>query len=105
MSYLLNEELAGNQKQNIMEDRLTNPPMNVHSCGNLKRSGANSSGIRAAESSPYIVRHSKAILYQGREAMSICSPFTMIISLRTEGPPGTIGRFIPANLSFRLMNM
>jgi hypothetical protein len=49
-SYTSNEELIGSQKPNIMVDRLTNPPLNVHSCWNLKRTGANSSGLRAAES-------------------------------------------------------
>jgi hypothetical protein len=58
------------------------------------RTGANSSGIRAAESSPYIVSDSKILLCQGRAAVLIRSSFgrdtVVTSSSRTEGPPSTI---------------
>jgi hypothetical protein len=58
------------------------------------RTGAKSSGIRAAEISPYIVRDSKILLCQGRAAMSIRSSLgldtVVTSSSRTEGPPSTI---------------
>ena len=75
MSCTLNEELAGRWMQNIMVGWLTNPPLNIHSHWNLRSSGANSSGMHAAKSSPYIVKDSKALLYQGRKAMSIHSAY------------------------------
>ena len=36
-SYISNEELVGSLKQNVMVNRLTNAPLNVHSRWNLKR--------------------------------------------------------------------
>jgi len=57
------------------------------------RTGANSSGIRAAESSLYIVKDSKILLCHGRAAVSICSSVgrdIVVTSSRTEGPPSII---------------
>ena len=63
-SYISNEELVGSLKQNVMVNQLTKAPLNVHSRWNLKRTSSNSSGICAADSSRYIVRDSKALIFQ-----------------------------------------
>ena len=84
-SYISNEDLTQSQKQNIMTNRLTNAPLNVHSRWNLMRTSANSSGISAAESSPYIVSDSKALLFQElSETRFVGEPFSRV-SIWTTG--------------------
>ena len=56
-------------------NRLTKPPSNNHSSCNLVRTDANSSGVRATEISPYKVKDSKVLLYQGRVVVVVGSSF------------------------------
>lgn len=51
-------------------NKLTKPPLNVHSCCNLVCTNANSSGVHAANISPYTVRDAKVLLYQGGVAVT-----------------------------------
>ena len=73
-------------------DRLTKPPLNDHSCRNLERTDAYSSGVRAVESSPYKVKGDNALLCQGRVAVEVDSSLGRepdIPSPRTRGASDT----------------
>ena len=119
MSFTSRNELTGSLS-NIIVDRLTKPPLNIHSCCNLVCTDANSSGVRATNSSPYTVRDAKVLLCQGRVAVTTGSSFgcgLTIIPPRIEGLSLDIrerftkfvdweeGRFIPVHLMFRPMGM
>ena len=56
-SFTSNKELA--RSKNTEVNQLTNPALKAHSLWSLLRTAANSSGIRAAESSPYTVTDDK----------------------------------------------
>jgi hypothetical protein len=56
-------------------NRLTKPPSNDHSCCNLERTNANSSGVHATESSPYKVKDDKVLTCQGPVVVVVCSSF------------------------------
>jgi hypothetical protein len=100
-------------------NKLTKPPLNVHSCCSLACTKANSSGVRAASSPPYTVKDAKVLLCQGKAAVMAGSSFgcgPAVIPPRIEGPSLDVhdrftrvldwerGRFIP-HLTFRSMSM
>ena len=51
------------------------PPSNVHSCHNLMRTNSNSSDVSVTESSPYMVKNAKVLLFQDRVAVMTGSSF------------------------------
>jgi hypothetical protein len=59
------------ESRRTVRNRLTKPPSNDHSCRNLERTDANSSGVRAMESSPYKVKHDKVLLCHGRVVVTV----------------------------------
>jgi len=67
------EERISWELSTIIVNKLTKPPLNVHSCCNLVCTNANSSGVHAANSSPYTVRDAKVLPCQGRVAESSSS--------------------------------
>jgi hypothetical protein len=82
---------------NTVVNRLTKPPLNDHSCRNLERTDAYSSGVRAVESSPYKVKRDKALIFQGRVVVEVGSSFgrePVIPSPRTRGPSDTFTGFL-----------
>jgi len=68
---------------------LTKPPANDHSCCNLVRTNANSSGVHAMESSPYGLRDDKVLLCQVVEVGSSFGREPVIPSPRAGGPSDT----------------
>jgi hypothetical protein len=114
------EERISWELNNIIVNRLTKPPLNVHSCCSLVCTIANSPGVRAANSSPYTVRDAKVLLCQGRVAVMAGSSSgcgRAVIPPRIEGPLLDIqerftrvlgwerGRFIPVALTFGSTSM
>ena len=72
---LIEKQISRKLKRKITANRLTKPPLNVHSHCNLVRTNANSSGVHATESSPYIVKKAKILCCQGREVETAGSSF------------------------------
>ena len=56
-------------------NQLTKPLSNDHSCCNLERTNANSSGAHATKSSPYKVKDDKVLTCQGAVVVVVGSLF------------------------------
>ena len=63
------------ESENNIANRLTKPPLNIHSFSNLVRTDAKSSATWAEESSRYMVMDAKALVCQGVVAMKAGSSF------------------------------
>jgi hypothetical protein len=81
-SYTLSGESAGSQERGTAISLLTKLPATDHSCCNLVRSDAKSSGVHAMESSPYKVKDDKVLLCQGRVVAVVGSSFIRAPSSR-----------------------
>jgi hypothetical protein len=86
--------------KSTIANRLTKPPTNVHSCCNLVRTDANSSGVGATEGPSYKMKDAKALLRQDTVVVVVCSSFGLepvVPSPRTGGPPDMLEQFIRLN--------
>ena len=69
-------------------NKLTKPPLDVHSCYSFACTKAYSSGVRAASSPPYTVKDARVLLCQGRAVVMAGSSFgcgPSVIPTRIEG--------------------